>query len=138
MTTILNSAAVGALVRETREAAGLTQTQLADRIGASRFWVAAFEKGKPGAELGLALKAILALGLAINISPTQESLAGTPPDNTTVKETRPTQSLAANATLASVIAHATLTYAAPSQVVGWPGVATTSGAPKPKTPRRKS
>ncbi|MEP6834880.1 MAG: helix-turn-helix transcriptional regulator [Gemmatimonas sp.] len=30
-----NSAAVGALIREHREAAGLTQTQLAKRIGAS-------------------------------------------------------------------------------------------------------
>ena len=71
MTTPLNSAAVGALVRETRVAAGLTQTQLAERIGASRFWVAAFERGKPSAELGLALKAIHALGLAITIAPQQ-------------------------------------------------------------------
>ncbi len=52
-------------MREGREAAGLTQTQLAERIGASRFWVAAFEQGKPSVELGLALKAIQALGLAI-------------------------------------------------------------------------
>jgi DNA-binding XRE family transcriptional regulator len=56
-------------VREGREAAGLTQTQLAERIGASRFWVAAFEKGKPSVELGLALKAIQALGLPISIRP---------------------------------------------------------------------
>ena len=43
MTNLINSAIVGAMVRETREAAGLTQAQLADRIGASRFWLAAFE-----------------------------------------------------------------------------------------------
>ena len=61
MTKPINPAILGALVREGREAAGLTQTQLAERIGASRFWVAAFEKGKPSVELGLALKAIQAL-----------------------------------------------------------------------------
>ena len=75
MTKPVNPATLGALVRETREAAGLTQTQLAERIGASRFWVAAFEKGKPSAELGLALKAIQALGLLIRIRPETDASA---------------------------------------------------------------
>lgn len=58
---------LGAMARDARMAAGLSQTALGDRIGASRFWVAAFEKGKPSAELGLALKALQALGLTVQV-----------------------------------------------------------------------
>ncbi len=60
-------ATVGALVRDARTAAGLSQSELGARIGASRFWVAQFEKGKPSAELGLALKALQALGLSVRV-----------------------------------------------------------------------
>lgn len=60
-------ATVGALVRDARTAAGISQSQLGERIGASRFWVAQFEKGKPSAELGLALKALQALGLTVRV-----------------------------------------------------------------------
>jgi DNA-binding XRE family transcriptional regulator len=56
---------VGALVRDARLHANLTQAQLAARIGASRFWVVAFEAGKARAELGLVLKALRALGLTV-------------------------------------------------------------------------
>ena len=58
---------IGALVRQTRVDAGLTQEELAKKIGASRFWVAAFERGKPRAELGLALKALRALELTVTV-----------------------------------------------------------------------
>ncbi|CAN5150402.1 hypothetical protein BH09GEM1_BH09GEM1_22500 [soil metagenome] len=58
---------IGALIRDARLAAGLSQTELGERIGASRFWVAEFERGKPRAELGLALEAIRALGLVLSI-----------------------------------------------------------------------
>lgn len=60
-------ATFGALVRDARTAAGLSQSELGERIGASRFWVAQFEKGKPSAELGLALKALHALGLSVRV-----------------------------------------------------------------------
>ncbi len=60
---------LGALAREARLTAGLTQTELGAQIGASRFWVAQFERGKSGAELGLALKAVRVLGLVISIEP---------------------------------------------------------------------
>ena len=126
MTNPINPAVVGALVREGREAAGLTQTQLAERIGASRFWVAAFEKGKPSVELGLALKAIQALGLAISIAPSHTVSVGTPRARATPPKTRSADPFAASVTLDSVIANATLTHVAPSKVVGWPGVITTS------------
>ena len=120
MTKPINPAVLGALVRETREAAGLTQTQLAERIGASRFWVAAFEKGKPSAELGLALKAIQALGLSIRIQHEKDTSAQQANNPEMVSST----SLSGYVTLANVIARATITNTAPSKVTGWPGAAT--------------
>jgi DNA-binding XRE family transcriptional regulator len=117
MTKPINPAVIGALVREGREAAGLTQTQLAERIGASRFWVAAFEKGKPSVELGLALKAIQALGMSIRIQPDA--------DTSTPQASGPSRGPSANrsshTSLDTIIAKATLTHVAPSQVTGWPG-----------------
>ena len=136
MTKPINPAVVGALVREGREAAGLTQTQLAERIGASRFWVAAFEQGKPSVELGLALKAIQALGLVISIAPSHTPSVGTPSARATPPETRSAHSLTDGITLDRVIAHATLAHAAPSHVVGWPGGSVTGRVPTPKPTRR--
>lgn len=118
-----NSAAVGALVRQARMAAGITQTQLAKRIGASRFWVAAFEKGKPSAELGLALKAIHALGLAVHIEP--KSARGV--------QSTSSETLAGETDLAGVIANSTLTRMARSSVTGWP---TASAPPRSKRSRK--
>lgn len=123
----MNPAVVGALVREGREAAGLSQTQLAERIGASRFWVAAFEKGKPSAELGLALKAIQALGLSIRIEPDKQAAMG----KTSRLQRVPLANRSGYASLANIIAQATL-YAAPSQVVGWPGAAPTNHRKVPR------
>lgn len=121
MPSPLNPAVIGALARDAREAAGLTQTQLAERIGASRFWVAAFEKGKPTAELGLALKAIHALGLSMRIARDDDAAEGS---------ARRTQRIAAAeragmATLTGIIARATPAHTAPSKVIGWPGSITT-------------
>lgn len=61
---------IGALARQARAHAGLTQEALATMIGASRFWVAEFERGKARAELGLTLKALRALGLTLRIERT--------------------------------------------------------------------
>jgi DNA-binding XRE family transcriptional regulator len=112
----INSATIGALVRETRITAGLSQTDLAQRIGASRFWVAQFERGKPSAGLGLALQAMHALGLAVVIEPKNAKERGTRP-----KTPRKGQTL-----LAKVIARATLKSAPASSVVGWPTVSAPS------------
>lgn len=121
MTKTVNAATVGALVRDARTAAGLTQTELANRIGASRFWVAEFERGKPGAELGLALKALHALGLTVHIAPkkAREDVARPKAHRAGGKHTD----------LADVIAHTTLTRAAPSSVVGWPTTPVRTGRP---------
>jgi hypothetical protein len=77
-------------------------------------------------ELGLALKAIQALGLVISIGPSHTRSVGTPSAH----------SLTDGITLDRVIAHATLTHAAPSKVVGWPGGSVTGRVPTPKPTRR--
>lgn len=112
----INSAAVGALVREARLSAGLSQTDLGQRIGASRFWVAQFEKGKPSAELGLALKAMQAVGLTVLIEPAHTS-----------QRDALGKALPSTTDLPSIIANGMLASAAPSSVVGWP---TASAAPR--------
>ncbi|MEP6779929.1 MAG: helix-turn-helix domain-containing protein [Gemmatimonadaceae bacterium] len=133
MKNSINSAALGALVREARETARFSQTQLAERIGASRFWVAAFEKGKPSAELGLALKAIQALGLTLHIGhPNDQPVQQTP---TKESAKQPIHPFSAN--LDRVIANATLSNAAKSSVVGWPTAGPTHSKSARKTAPRK-
>lgn len=53
---------VGAMVRDRRRSAGLSQAELAARAGVSKRWLAALEAGKPGAEMGLVLRTFAALG----------------------------------------------------------------------------
>jgi HTH-type transcriptional regulator/antitoxin HipB len=60
---------IGALARETRLKLALSQAELGQKIGATRYWVAQFERGKPGAELGRTLKALRALRLVVSIEP---------------------------------------------------------------------
>ena len=47
---------------------GLSQAQVAKRVGVSRKWIVEFEAGKPSAELGLALRVLDELGLALDVS----------------------------------------------------------------------
>lgn len=119
----VNAATIGLLVHDTRTAAGVTQTELANRIGASRFWVADFEKGKPGAELGLALKALAALGITVRFEPGGAAVA-------TPRTRAPHEQSGRTDLLRTVITNTTLAKAGRSSVVGWP---TTSA-----TPRRRS
>jgi HTH-type transcriptional regulator / antitoxin HipB len=53
---------IGALIKDRRRALGLDQAELAERIGVSRLWVNQVERGKPGAGLGLVLRALAAVG----------------------------------------------------------------------------
>jgi HTH-type transcriptional regulator/antitoxin HipB len=64
-----SSDALGAAIRQRRRALGLNQMQLAEQIGVSRQWVIAMEKGKDSAEVGLLLRALAALGLALELAP---------------------------------------------------------------------
>ncbi len=67
---------LGAMVRDRRGAVGMTQTALADRAGVSRRWLAALEAGKTTAEIGLVLRTLDALGLAVTVDPAGETPGG--------------------------------------------------------------
>lgn len=58
---------LGAVIRDHRRRRGLDQQTLAKKIGASRQWVVEVEKGKPRAEIGLVLRALDAVGVALSI-----------------------------------------------------------------------
>ena len=57
---------IGLLIRDRRKTTGLTQAELAERVGASREWVRRLELGRPGLELGLTLRALGALGIVLD------------------------------------------------------------------------
>lgn len=57
---------IGAIIRDRRKALGLDQSALADQIGVGRLWVNQVEKGKPGASIGLVLRALEAVGVELN------------------------------------------------------------------------
>lgn len=59
---------IGLLVQDARRVRHWTQAQLAEAIGATRQWVRRLESGQPRLELGLTLRALAALGLALDVS----------------------------------------------------------------------
>jgi len=69
---------LGAALREQRRRRGLDQQTLAGTIGVGRQWVVEFEKGKPRAEVGLVLRALDAVGLALSLEPADTAVA--PPE----------------------------------------------------------
>lgn len=56
-------------VRERRRELGLSQQQLAARLGVSRQWVVGLEAGRPRAELGLVLRTLRSLDLRVLVEP---------------------------------------------------------------------
>jgi HTH-type transcriptional regulator / antitoxin HipB len=56
---------IGALIKDRRRALGIDQAELAERIGVGRLWVNQVERGKPGASLGLVLRALAAVDVDI-------------------------------------------------------------------------
>ena len=60
---------LGVAVRERRRELGLSQQQLADRLGVSRQWIVGLEGGKPRAEIGLVLRALRSLDLRVLVQP---------------------------------------------------------------------
>lgn len=58
---------LGALIRARRRELKLDQASLAARVGVTRQWLIAVEKGKPTAELGLVLRTLAALGLSLDV-----------------------------------------------------------------------
>jgi HTH-type transcriptional regulator/antitoxin HipB len=59
---------VASAVRGRRTDLGMSQAQLADRARVSRKWIYEFEAGKPSAELGLLLRVLEALDLALELT----------------------------------------------------------------------
>ncbi len=63
--TLRTPADIGALIKDRRRALGLDQAELADKVGVSRLWVNQVERGKPGASLGLILRALATAGVEL-------------------------------------------------------------------------
>jgi HTH-type transcriptional regulator/antitoxin HipB len=64
---INNARDLGLRLRDQRLELGLSQAALAKRIGVSRSWVVQAERGNAGAEFGLVLKALAAVGLDLDV-----------------------------------------------------------------------
>ncbi|HKP75620.1 MAG TPA: helix-turn-helix domain-containing protein [Longimicrobiaceae bacterium] len=58
---------LGQLIRDQRNRLGISQQALALAVGVSRHWVIALERGNAGAELGLVLRALSAVGLRMDL-----------------------------------------------------------------------
>lgn len=58
---------IGLIIRERRKHLGIDQASLGRRVGVSRQWVISIERGKSSAEIGLVLRTLSALDLALNI-----------------------------------------------------------------------
>jgi HTH-type transcriptional regulator / antitoxin HipB len=56
---------IGALIRSRRRSLGMSQADLASKLGASRLWITEIERGKPRASLVLILQALSILGLEL-------------------------------------------------------------------------
>lgn len=69
---IRTTADLGAAIRDRRKSLGLSQDELARRVGVGRQWVIAVEHGKPGAELALVLRVcdVIGMPLMTGASPT--------------------------------------------------------------------
>jgi HTH-type transcriptional regulator/antitoxin HipB len=55
----------GVLAASRREALGLTQSQLAERAGVTRDWIARFETGAPNVTLSRVMRVYRVLGLNV-------------------------------------------------------------------------
>lgn len=72
---------LGVAIRSRRKELGWDQATLAKQVGVTRQWVIDIEKGKPRAELALALRALRVLGLSLNVDEKPEG--STAPGNET-------------------------------------------------------
>jgi len=63
---IRTPAELGALIRDHRTRLRLDQKSLAEKVDVSRQWIVDVEKGKSGAPIGLVLRTLSVLGIAID------------------------------------------------------------------------
>lgn len=75
---------LGLVIRERRRALGLSQADLALEAGVGRQWLVAVERGKRRAEIGLVLRTLATLDLALAIAPVDRAPEGDLPDIDTV------------------------------------------------------
>lgn len=66
---IKTPADIGALIKDARLKAGLSQGDFASMLNTTQGWVSEIENGKPTAEIGMVLRAINALGLRLDTRP---------------------------------------------------------------------
>lgn len=66
--TLHNPEQLGAAIRLKRKEKNLTQSELAELLGAERKWVLHLESGNSRAEIGLVLRAIDVLGLRASLA----------------------------------------------------------------------
>lgn len=59
---------LGALLRDGRKRAGMTQAELAQRVQVSPSWLQAVERGWPGASTGRLLRALQAVGVVLEVN----------------------------------------------------------------------
>ena len=59
---------LGAAIRDHRRRRGMDQQGLANKVGVSRQWVVEVEKGKARAQVGLVLRALDAVGIALSLA----------------------------------------------------------------------
>lgn len=64
---VRTASAIGATIRSRRRELQLGQEELARKIGATRQWLIAIEKGKDTAEIGMVLRVLAALGLDLDV-----------------------------------------------------------------------
>lgn len=69
MARVRSARDLGVVVRSERQAANLTQADLAERAGVTREWLVKFEKGAPGAQLGKTLSVLNALHSKVTVEP---------------------------------------------------------------------
>jgi HTH-type transcriptional regulator / antitoxin HipB len=70
---ILNTKDLAAYVRRRRRELGMTQADLTVAARVSARWLADFEAGKPTVEFGRVLRALDALGIAVDVRPEEPS-----------------------------------------------------------------
>ena len=70
---------LGAIIRDRRKKLRLDQKSLADKVGVSRQWIVEVEKGKSGAEIGLVLRTVEALGINLAVNEPQNVTGQTSP-----------------------------------------------------------
>jgi y4mF family transcriptional regulator len=81
---------IGALIRSRRRSLGMSQADLAARIGTSRLWISEIERGKPRASLALVLQTLSALGLELSTDDDGKSVkrSSQEPNDTLTRELR--------------------------------------------------